>query len=75
MKGRLENSKFHCAIEYTPEKRRKIQNFVDEVSDARHPRDIEKAYELIAETMKMLGNSGYGKAITNKKNYFYNLWE
>jgi hypothetical protein len=29
--------------------------------------DVGKAYELIAETMKLFGNSAYGKTITNKE--------
>jgi hypothetical protein len=28
-----------------------------------------KAYELIAETMKLFGNSAYGKTVTNKENF------
>ncbi len=30
---------------------------------------MDKAYELIAETMKLFGNSAYGKCITNKENF------
>ncbi len=37
------------------------------MSDARRAGDIDKAYELIAETMKLFGNSAYGKTVTNKK--------
>ncbi len=44
-------TKFHCAIKYTPEK--SFQQFADEVSDARRAKDIDKAYELIAETMNL----------------------
>ncbi len=28
---------------------------------------IHKAYELIAEAMKLFGNSAYGKTVTNKE--------
>ncbi len=59
--------KFHCAIKYTPEK--SFQQFEDEVSDARRAGDIDTAYELIAETMKLFGNSAYGKTVTNKENF------
>jgi hypothetical protein len=31
------------------------------VSDARRAADIDKACELTAETMKLFGNSAYGK--------------
>ncbi len=30
---------------------------------------ILKAYELIAETMKVIRNSAYGKTVTNKENF------
>jgi hypothetical protein len=50
----LKITKFHCAIKYTPEK--SFQQFADEVSDARRAGDIDKAYELIAEIMKLFGN-------------------
>ncbi len=58
-------TKFHCAIKYTLEK--SFQQFADEVSDARRAGDIKKAYELIAETRKLFGNSAYGKTVTNKE--------
>jgi hypothetical protein len=43
------------------------------VSNARRAGDIDKAYELIAETMKLFGNSVYGKTVANKekKSTFY----
>jgi hypothetical protein len=52
---------------YTPEK--SFQQFADEVSDARRAGDIDTSKELIAETMKLFGNSAYGKCITNKENF------
>ena len=42
------------------------------MSDARKAGDVDKAYELIAETMKLFGNSAYGKfgnTITNKEGF------
>jgi hypothetical protein len=54
-------------IKYTPGK--SSQQFADEVSDARSAGDIDKAYELIAETMKLFGNCAYGKTVTNKENF------
>ena len=60
-------TKFHCAIKYTPE--RAFEQFSDEVLDARRAGDIDKSYELIAETMKLFGNSAYGKCITNKEKF------
>ncbi len=61
-------TKFYCDIKYTPEK--SFQQFADELSDARRAGDIDKAYELIAETIKSFGNSAYGKTVTNKENCF-----
>ncbi len=55
-------TKFHCAIKYTPEN--SFQQFADEVSDARRAEDIDKAYELIAETMKLFGNSAGNHHVT-----------
>ena len=36
---------------------RVFQQFADEVSDARRTGDIDKAYELLAETMQLFRNS------------------
>ena len=44
-------TKFHCAIKYQPEYA--FNKFADEVSDARRAGDVDSAYELIAETMKL----------------------
>ncbi len=52
-------------IEYTSVKC--FQKFADEVSDARRAGDVDKAYDLIAETMKLFGNSAYSKTITYKQ--------
>jgi hypothetical protein len=59
--------KFHCAIAYTPECA--FNFFADEVSDARCTEEIDTAYQLIAETMKLVGYSAYGKTITNKEKH------
>jgi hypothetical protein len=64
---RIKITKFHCAVKYQREYA--FQQFADEVSDARRAGDVDKAYELIAETMKFFGNSAYGKCITNKENF------
>ncbi len=36
------------------------------LEDSTRAGDIDKAYEFIAETMKLFGNSAYGKTVTNK---------
>jgi len=63
----LKITAFHVGIEYTSVKC--FQKFADEVSDARRAGDVDKAYDLIAETMKLFGNSAYGKTITNKEGF------
>jgi len=63
----LKITKFYNAIKYKPSK--SFQLFADEVSDARRAGDVDKNYDLIAETMKLFGNSAYGKTITNKEGF------
>ena len=63
----LEITKFHCAIKYDGHKC--FEEFVNEVSDARRAGDVDKSMEIIAETMKLFGNSAYGKTITNKESF------
>jgi hypothetical protein len=60
-------TKFHVVIEYTLVKC--FQKFADEISDARRAGDVDKAYDLIAKTMKLFGNSAYSKTITNKEGF------
>ena len=51
----------HRTIDYTPGK---IFNwFVEQVTEARRTGDVEKSKTLLAEVLKLLGNSGYGKLI------------
>ena len=50
-------------IEYEPKPC--FQNFGDSVSAARRPGDADPDKAIIADTMKLLGNSGYGKTVTN----------
>jgi hypothetical protein len=63
----ISYNKFHCAIKYISECA--SQDFANEVSNSRRAGDIDKAYELIAETMKLFGNSANGKTITNKERF------
>ena len=48
--------------------------FADTVSDARREGDVHPDKTIIADTMKLIGNSAYGKCATDlskhKKNYF-----
>ena len=50
-------------IEYEPKPC--FQNFGDSVSAARRAGDTDPAKAIIADTMKLLGNSAYGKTVTN----------
>ncbi len=43
------------------------------MSDARRAGDIDKSKELIAETMKIFGNSVHGKTVTKKENLYQHL--
>ncbi len=51
-------------VEYTPQTC--FKQFGEKVSEARRMGDQNPDYAIIADTMKLLGNSGYGKTITNK---------
>ena len=46
-------------------KKASMQWFVDEVMEARHAGDADKAKALLADVFKLLGNSCYGKMIEN----------
>ena len=50
-------------IEYEPKPC--FQNFGDSVSAARRAGDADLDKSIIADTMKLLGNSAYGKTVTN----------
>ena len=50
-------------IEYEPKPC--FQNFGNSVSPARRAGDADPDKAIIADTMKLLGNSGYGKTVTN----------
>ena len=50
-------------VEYSPKPC--FQNFGESVSAARRAGDSDPEKAIIADTMKLLGNSGYGKTVTN----------
>ena len=50
-------------VEYSPKPC--FQQFGDSVSAARHAGDSDPDKAIIADTMKLLGNSAYGKTVTN----------
>ena len=54
-------------IEYVPNAA--FNSFMTQVAQARLDGDRDKDKALIAETMKLIGNSSYGKLITNKEKH------
>ena len=60
-------SNITLAVRY--QKKSPFKKFRDAVSDARRKGDKNKDYKLIGEMMKLLGNSSYGKCITNILNH------
>ncbi|XP_072022325.1 uncharacterized protein [Amphiura filiformis] len=60
----LQITRVYEVIEYTPVAC--FSQFVDAVSDARRMGDSDPSKSIIADTMKLMGNSSYGKTITNK---------
>ena len=56
----------YTVIEYIPNAA--FNSFMTQVAQARLNGDHDKDKALIAETMKLIGNSSYGKLITNKEN-------
>ena len=61
----LKITNFYSAIKCKPSK--SFQWFADAVSDAICASDVDKNYDLIAETMTLFENSAHGKTITNKE--------
>ena len=57
-------SHIYQVVEFTP--KRPFRKFVQEVSDARRAGDVDKDQKIIADTMKLIGNSGYGSLIMDK---------
>ena len=39
------------------------------IADARRAGDVDKSMEIIAETMKLIGNSLYGRCVMNKEKH------
>ena len=57
-------TKIYQVIQYWPKDC--FKTFGESVSQARRDGDADPDQAIIADTMKLLGNSGYGKTITNK---------
>jgi hypothetical protein len=54
-------------IEYNPKPC--FETFADSVSDARRQGDSDESKTILADTYKLLGNSAYGKTLTNLTNH------
>ena len=57
----------YTVVEYIPNAT--FNSFMTQVTQARLDGDCDKDKALIAETMKLIGNSSYGKLITNKEKH------
>ena len=60
-------TKIHQVIEYTPV--RCFRSFVEQVTEARRRGDVDPNMKIIADTMKLIGNSGYGSMIMDKEKH------
>ncbi|KAI8516762.1 hypothetical protein Bbelb_053430 [Branchiostoma belcheri] len=65
LKHGLQVTRIYQVMEYRPKP--SFKSFGDAVSDARRKGDEDKSKKIIADTMKLIGNSGYGKTVTNKE--------
>lgn len=61
----LKVTNIQQTVEYKPQKC--FQNFGEKVSNARRQGDTDLSKAVLADTFKLLGNSAYGKTITNAK--------
>lgn len=57
-------SRVYQVVEFTPN-----PCFAEEVSDARRRGDSDLRFEILADTMKLIGNSAYGSMIMNKEKH------
>ena len=60
-------TRIYQVFEYTP--RKIFESFGESVSKARREGDVDPSKSLLASTAKLIGNSVYGKTITNKEKH------
>ena len=60
----MQVKKVYQVVQYTPDDC--FMKFGQQVSDARRKGDADPSQQILANTMKLLGNCGYGKTVTNK---------
>ena len=63
----LQCTKIHRFVQYTPHK--VFNSFVQSVVDARRAGDEHPLFGVVAETMKLLGNSSYGYQIMDRSKH------
>ena len=63
----LEVTRIYQVVEFTP--RACFRKFQDEVTTARRRGDLDASKSIIADTMKLIGNSGYGSMIMDKEKH------
>ncbi|XP_031572492.1 uncharacterized protein LOC116306555 [Actinia tenebrosa] len=63
----LEVTKIYQIVEYTPSPC--FKPFGEAVSNARRAGDVDPSKAIIADTMKLVGNSSYGKTITDQERH------
>ena len=68
----LRCTKIHRFVEYTPQKC--FNGFVQPVVDARREGDKNPDSSVVAETMKLLGNSSYGYQIMDRSRHTQTLY-
>lgn len=67
LKHGLKITKIYQIMEY--QSARPFEKFVNEVCDARRAGDKDPSKSIIAETMKLLGNSAFGRTILDKSKF------
>lgn len=67
LKHGLKITKIYQIMEY--EKGTPFKNFVNQVCDSRRAGDSDPSKAIIAETMKLLGNSSFGRTILDKSKF------
>ena len=72
MKLGLRYTKIYRFVEYTPQKC--LNDFVQSVADARRKGDENLDSSIVAETMKLLGNSSYGYQIMDRSRHTETLY-
>ena len=63
----LKVTKIYQVMQYWPETC--FEQFGKDVSDARRDGDSDPDKSIVADAMKLYGNSGYGKTVTNKERH------